>query len=74
MHIGLNNDKLKFYIGDYDSIYQAMKGVGYVFHTAKLKQLPSFEFYPMEILRTNVIGTENLMNAAQLTKLNEWFY
>ncbi len=63
----LNNSKLKFYIGDvrdYDSIYHAMKGVDYVFHAAALKQVPSCEFYPMEAVRTNVIGTENVMNAA----------
>ena len=67
MRIALNNPKLKFYIGDvrdYDSIYQAMKGVDYVFHAAALKQVPSCEFYPMEAVRTNVIGTENVMNAA----------
>ena len=72
MRIGLNNDKLKFYIGDvrdYDSIYQAMKGVDYVFHAAALKQVPSCEFYPMEALRTNVIGTENVMNAATANKV-----
>jgi len=67
MRIALNNDKLKFYIGDvrdYDSIFQAMKGVDYVFHAAALKQVPSCEFYPMEAVRTNVMGTENVMNAA----------
>lgn len=67
MRIALNNLKLKFYIGDvrdYDSIYQAMKGVDYVFHAAALKQVPSCEFYPMEAVRTNVMGTENVMNAA----------
>jgi UDP-N-acetylglucosamine 4,6-dehydratase/5-epimerase len=67
MRISLNNPKLKFYIGDvrdYDSIYQAMKGVDYVFHAAALKQVPSCEFYPMESVRTNIIGTENVMNAA----------
>ena len=67
MRIALNNPKLKFYIGDvrdYDSTYQAMKGVDYVFHAAALKQVPSCEFYPMEAVRTNVIGTENVMNAA----------
>lgn len=67
MRIALNNSKLKFYIGDvrdYDSVYQAMKGVDYVFHAAALKQVPSCEFYPMEAVRTNVIGTENVMNAA----------
>lgn len=67
MRIAFNNPKLKFYIGDvrdYDSIRQAMKGVDYVFHAAALKQVPSCEFYPMEAVRTNVIGTENVMNAA----------
>lgn len=67
MRIALNNDKLKFYIGDvrnYDSVYQAMKGVDYVFHAAALKQVPSCEFYPMEALRTNVLGSENVMDAA----------
>lgn len=67
MRIALNNNKLKFYIGDtreYDSIYQAMRGVDYVFHAAALKQVPSCEFYPMEAVRTNVIGTENVLNAA----------
>ncbi len=67
MRIALNNSKLKFYIGDvrdYDSVYQAMRGVDYVFHAAALKQVPSCEFYPMEAVRTNVIGTENVLNAA----------
>ena len=67
MRIALNNSKLKFYIGDvrdYEGTYQAMKGVDYVFHAAALKQVPSCEFYPMEAVRTNVIGTENVMNAA----------
>lgn len=67
MRIALNHPKLKFYIGDvrsYDSIYSAMKGVDYVFHAAALKQVPSCEFYPMEAVKTNVLGTENVMNAA----------
>lgn len=67
MRIALNNPKLKFYIGDvrdYDSIYQAMKGVDYVFHAAALKQVPSCEFYPIEAVRTNVMGSENVMQAA----------
>lgn len=67
MRISLNHPKLKFYIGDvrnYDSIYEAMKGVHYVFHAAALKQVPSCEFYPMEAVKTNVLGTENVMNAA----------
>jgi len=67
MRIALNNDKLKFYIGDvrnYDSLYQAMKGVDYVFHAAALKQVPSCEFYPLEAVRTNVLGAENVMATA----------
>ena len=67
MRIALNNSKLKFYIGDvrdYDSVHQAMRGVDYVFHAAALKQVPSCEFYPMEAVRTNVIGTEHVLNAA----------
>lgn len=67
MRIALKNDRVKFYIGDvryYDSIYDAMKGVDYVFHAAALKQVPSCEFYPMEAIRTNVLGAENVMRAA----------
>ena len=55
--------KLKFYIGDvrdYDSIHQAMQGVDFVFHAAALKQVPSCEFYPLEAVRTNVLGAENV--------------
>jgi len=62
-----NNDKLKFYIGDgrdKNSIDDAMRGVDYVFHAAALKQVPSCEFYPMQAVKTNVIGTENLLNSA----------
>lgn len=67
MRIALNNPKLKFYIGDvrdYDSVRDAMHGADYIFHAAALKQVPSCEFYPMEAVRTNVIGAENVMNAA----------
>jgi UDP-N-acetylglucosamine 4,6-dehydratase len=67
MRSELNNSKLKFYIGDvrnYDSIQQALRGVHYVFHAAALKQVPSCEFYPLEAVRTNILGAENVLNAA----------
>jgi len=67
MRIAFKNDKLKFYIGDvreYDSVHDALRGVDYVFHAAALKQVPSCEFYPMEAMRTNVMGAENVMRAA----------
>jgi UDP-N-acetylglucosamine 4,6-dehydratase len=67
MRIALKSDKVKFYIGDvrnYDSVHDAMNGVDYVFHAAALKQVPSCEFYPMEAIRTNVLGAENVMRAA----------
>ena len=62
-----NDIKLKFYIGDVrdeNSIDDAMRGVDYVFHAAALKQVPSCEFYPMQAVKTNVIGTDNLLNSA----------
>ncbi|GDL71352.1 epimerase/dehydratase [Escherichia coli] len=67
MRIALGDSKVKFYIGDtrcYTSIEQAMRGVDYVFHAAALKQVPSCEFYPMEAIKTNILGTENVLNAA----------
>jgi UDP-N-acetylglucosamine 4,6-dehydratase len=67
MRLALNDARVKFYIGDvrnYDSVSDAMVGVDYVFHAAALKQVPSCEFYPMEALRTNVLGAENVMSAA----------
>src|SRR5690606_9320976 len=67
MRIALADDKVKFYIGDvrdYASVSQAMVGVDYIFHAAALKQVPSCEFYPMEAVKTNVMGTENVLTAA----------
>ena len=67
MRLAYNNPKLKFYIGNVRrpaSLQDAMSGVDFVFHAAALKQVPSCEFYPMEALLTNAVGTENVMNAA----------
>ena len=61
------NSKIKFYIGDVrdrDSVSSAMRGVDYVFHSAALKQVPSCEFYPLQATKTNVLGTENVLEAA----------
>lgn len=61
------NPKLKFYLGDirsYDSISEAAEGADYAFHAAALKQVPSCEFYPMEAIRTNILGADNLLRAA----------
>nr|QCH03215.1 UDP-N-acetylglucosamine 4,6-dehydratase [Plesiomonas shigelloides] len=62
-----NNQKLKFYIGDvrdYQSILNATRGVDYIYHAAALKQVPSCEFHPLEAVKTNVLGTENVLEAA----------
>lgn len=67
MRKAFNNEKLKFYIGDVrdpQSISAAMRGVDYVFHAAALKQVPSCEFYPLEAVKTNVLGTENVLESA----------
>ena len=74
MRLRLKSDKVKFYIGDvreYESIDSALKGVDYVFHAAALKQVPSCEFYPMEAVRTNILGTENVLNAAINNKVKK---
>lgn len=67
MRIELKNPKVKFYIGDVrdsDSVNYAMNRVDYIFHAAALKQVPSCEFYPMEAVKTNILGAENVLNAA----------
>ena len=67
MRIQYKNDKIKFYIGnvrDYRSVEDAMDGVDYVFHAAALKQVPSCEFFPVEAVKTNVLGTDNILEAA----------
>ena len=67
MRNAYHNDKLKFYIGnvrDYNSILFSMREVDYVFHAAALKQVPSCEFFPIEAVKTNILGTENVLNAA----------
>lgn len=72
MRIALRNPKVRFCIGDvrsYESVAQAMQGVDFVFHAAALKQVPSCEFFPMEAVRTNVVGTENVINAAIANKV-----
>lgn len=72
MRIKFQNDKIKFYIGDvrnYNSVDDAIRGVDFVFHAAALKQVPSCEFYPMEAVRTNVQGAENVMRAAIANKV-----
>jgi len=69
-----NSDKLKFYIGDVrdiNSITDAVSGVDFIFHAAALKQVPSCEFYPMEAVKTNIIGTENVLNAAIRAKVKK---
>lgn len=69
-----NNPKLKFYIGDVRdarSIDDAMKGVDYVFHAAALKQVPSCEFFPVEAVKTNVLGTNNVLDAAIKNKVKK---
>ena len=74
MRVHYNNSKIKFYIGDVrneNSIRDAMTGVDYVFHAAALKQVPSCEFYPMEAVYTNVLGTENVLNAAIFNKVSK---
>ena len=70
----INDDKVKFYIGDTrdkNSVDGVMRGVDYVFHAAALKQVPSCEFFPMESVKTNIIGTDNVLNSAILYKVKK---
>lgn len=74
MRIELDNPKVKFYIGDvrhFDSLNFAMKCVDFIFHAAALKQVPSCEFYPMEAVRTNILGAENVLNAASVNNVRK---
>lgn len=74
MRIELQSEKVKFYIGDvrdYNSIYSALDSVDYIFHAAALKQVPSCEFYPIEAVKTNILGTENVINAAIQRKVKK---
>jgi UDP-glucose 4-epimerase len=74
MRTRLNNPKLRFYIGDvrdYNSIEKALRGVDYVFHAAALKQVPSCEFFPLEAAKTNVFGTQNVIDAAGVNKVKK---
>jgi UDP-glucose 4-epimerase len=66
------SDKIKFYIGDvrdYDSVLNVVRGVDYIFHAAALKQVPSCEFHPLEAVKTNILGTENVLEAAIVSKV-----
>jgi UDP-N-acetylglucosamine 4,6-dehydratase len=74
MRVELQNPKVKFYIGDvrdYQSIWNALENVDYIFHAAALKQVPSCEFYPVEAVKTNILGTENVLSAAISRKVKK---
>ena len=70
----INSSKVKFYIGDvrdYNSLRSAIKNVDFIFHAAALKQVPSCEFFPMEAVKTNILGTDNVLTAAQENNVNK---
>jgi len=74
MRIRLDNPKVKFYIGDvrdYESVYSVMHDVDYLFHAAALKQVPSCEFFPIQAVKTNILGTENVLTAAIANKIEK---
>ena len=74
MRVEMKNEKLKFYIGDvrdFNSISNALNDVDYVFHAAALKQVPSCEFYPIEAVKTNILGTENVLNASIINNVKK---
>ena len=74
MRTRLKNEKIGYYIGDvrdYNSVEKAMRGVDYVFHAAALKQVPSCEFFPLEATKTNVFGTQNVIDAAGINKVKK---
>ena len=74
MRVTYNNSKIKFFIGDVrdrDSIRSAINGVDYIFHAAALKQVPSCEFFPIEAVKTNVLGTDNVLSVAIESKVEK---
>ena len=74
MRLRLNEPKIKYFIGDIrdrESIFRAMKGVDFVFHAAALKQVPSCEFFPMEAVKTNVVGANNVLDAAEACRVKK---
>lgn len=74
MRISYNNEKLNFIVGDirdYDSVNNAMYGVDYLFHAAALKQVPSCEFYPLQAIKTNILGAENVLEAAAVNNVKK---
>tara|TARA_B100001175_G_C19515106_1_gene646912 strand:- start:1347 stop:2339 length:993 start_codon:yes stop_codon:yes gene_type:complete len=74
MRVEYKSPKLKFYLGDvrdYTSILEASIGVDFIFHSAALKQVPSCEFYPIQAVKTNILGTENVLNAAIANKIKK---